>query len=213
MQLRNLLISFLALSLLMITAGSAVAQDGASAPEGLQDYDIDTTHSSIVFKIKHNDMGYVYGMFRGFDGSITFDEENLDESSFDFTIDATSVFTNNETRDNHLKSPDFFAAEEYPEITFTSTDIEHVNDETYRITGDLTIRGTTEEIEVMADQTGQGIDNAEQFRRGFLTTFSINRMDFGVDEMPDGLGHHVRLTFSTQAFVPEDDSDDEASEE
>ena len=144
----------------------------------------------------------VFGMFRGVDGSFSFDEDNLEESSFNFTIAANSIFTNNETRDNHLKSPDFFAAEEHPEITFESTNIERVNDRTYRITGDLTMRGTTGEIEIMADQTGQGLDNAGQFRRGFLTTFAVNRMDFGVDEMPDGLGHHVRITFSIQGFIP-----------
>jgi polyisoprenoid-binding protein YceI len=204
MKFRSTLLFALAFSLILGVSATAVADDSAVAPEGLQEYAIDTAHSSLVFRIMHQDTGYVFGMFRGFDGSFTLDDDNLEESSFEFTIEANSIYTNNETRDNHLKSPDFFAAEEHPELTFRSTNIERVNERTYRITGDMTIRGTTEEIEIMADQTGQGLDNADRFRRGFLTTFAVNRMDFGVDEMPEGLGHYVRVNFSIQGYIPEE---------
>ena len=213
MKYRNIFCLIAALGLLLATSSTAMADDGeVQAPEGLQEYAIDATHSSMVFRIKHMDIGYVFGMFRGVDGSFTFDEDNLEESSFEFTAAAQSVFTNNETRDNHLRSPDFFAAEEHPEITFASTHIEEVNPGTYRITGDLTIRGTTEEITVMADQTGQGLDTADQFRRGFMTTFAVNRMNFGVDGMPDGLGEYVRVIFTLQGYIPAEDDADEAEE-
>lgn len=214
MKYRNALLLFAVIGLLIAgTSTTAFADDGEVVPpEGLQDYAIDATHSSVVFRIKHMDMGYVFGMFRGVDGSFTFDEDNLEESSFEFTIDATSIFTNNQTRDQHLVSPDFFAAEEHPEITFESTNIEEVREGTYRITGDLTMRGTTEEIEVMADQTGQGLDTNDQFRRGFMTTFAVNRLNFGVDGMPEGLGEYVRVIFSLQGFVPEEGEEEEADE-
>ena len=213
MKYRNIFCLIAALGLLLATSSTAMADDGeVQAPEGLQEYAIDATHSSMVFRIKHMDIGYVFGMFRGVDGSFTFDENNLEESSFEFTAAAQSVFTNNETRDNHLRSPDFFAAEEHPEITFASTQIEEVNPGTYRITGDLTIRGTTEEITVMADQTGQGLDTSDQFRRGFMTTFAVNRMNFGVDAMPDGLGEYVRVIFTLQGYIPAEDDADEAEE-
>lgn len=211
MKFRTTLFLLFAAALFFGAPTLAIAHDhggegeAVEAPAGLQDYSLDATHSSVVFRIKHMDIGYVFGVFRGFDGSFSFDEEDLDNSSFQFTIDAQSIFTNNETRDNHLRSPDFFAAEEHPEISFESTDIERISQRTYRITGDLTIRGVTEEITVMADQTGQGLDTAGQFRRGFLTTFAVNRMDFGVDEMPEGLGEYVRVVFSIQGFIPEDD--------
>lgn len=214
MKLQKLIAFFAVLGFLATASATAFAHDHADqAPEGLHTYSIDAVHSSVVFRIKHGNMGYVFGMFRGFDGSFTFDEDNLDESSFAFTIEASSIFTNNETRDNHLRSPDFFAAEEHSEITFASTAIEEVSDGTYRITGDLTMRGTTEEITVMADQTGQGIDQSDQFRRGFMTTFAVDRMKFGVDEMPEGLGQHVRVMFSIQGFVPAEEDGDEVAAE
>lgn len=208
MKFRSILIAFCVFGAFFFSSSAAFAQD-VTPPEGLHHYEIDKNHSSVVFRIKHMDVGFVFGMFRGYDGSFVFDEENLEESEFNFTIEANSIFTNNETRDGHLKSPDFFAAEEHEEITFASTKVERVNERTYRITGDMTIRGTTNEITVMADQTGQTIDQADRFRRGFLTTFAVNRMDFGVDEMPDGLGHHVRVQFAIQGFIPDEDDEDE----
>ncbi len=214
MKLKTALFCIVTLGLLMATSTSAFADEADVAPpEGLQEYAIDATHSSMVFRILHTNMGYVFGMFRGVDGSFTFDPDNLDESSFEFTADASSIFTNNETRDEHLRSPDFFAAEEHPEITFESTSVEEVNEGTYRITGDLTMRGTTDEVTVMADQTGEGMDSSEQFRRGFMTTFAVNRMNYGVDAMPDGLGEYVRIIFSIQGYIPADDGDDEVAEE
>ena len=168
--------------------------DGADVTE----YKVDAVHSSVVFRIKYQDVGYVFGMFREFGGDFVFDEENPENSSFDFTIAADSVFTNQERRDDHLRNPDFFSAEEHPEITFESTEVTHRGGDTYEITGDLTMRGTTKEITMLADDTGSRLGENQEFRRGFLTTFAVDRMDFGVDFDPEGLGQIVRVTLAVQ---------------
>lgn len=182
-------------------------EEAAVAPAA-SNYDIDAAHSSLVFRIKHLDVGYVFGMFREFDGSFEFDEENPEESSFNFTIAANSVFTNVQDRDDHLRSPDFFAVEEHPEMTFASTAVEKTGDNTYKITGDFTMRGVTQELSLIADQTGTGVGRNDEFRRGFITTFAVNRMDHGVDFMPDGLGEYVRVTLSIQGIAQEDSEEE-----
>lgn len=197
----------LALSFIGLIAGpaTAFAQDEAppaqEAPQGLTTYQIDPVHSSLIFRIKHLDIAYIYGMFREVDGTFQFDPENPSASSFEFTVNTNSVFTNQEQRDAHLRSPDFFAAEEFPEMTFKSTSVEELSPGTYRITGDFTMRGTTEEIQIIADETGAGPGMQGEFRRGFMTNFSINRMDYGVSFMPGGLGDHVRVTFTIEAVA------------
>ena len=199
------LFALLVAGLAFVLPATAVAEEDATAEEaqGATQYEIDAVHSSVVFRIKHLDVGYVFGMFRGFEGEFVFDEDNPEASSFNFTIDATSVFTNQQDRDDHLRSPDFFAAEEHPEITFESTSVKHRGGETYDITGNLTMRGTTEEITMVADQTGTGTGREGEFRRGFMTTFAVNRLDFGVDFMPEGLGEYVRVMLAVQGVAQE----------
>ena len=202
MQLRHLfpslLISVMSAGMLLAMPVTAVADTNGDDESEAAQYEIDTLHSSVVFRIKHQDVGYVFGMFRGYDGEFVFDEDNPEESSFNFTLDATSIFTNEEQRDDHLRSPDFFAAEEHPEIAFESTSVSHRGGDTYEITGDLTMRGATDEITMVADQTGTGTGREGEFRRGFMTTFAVNRMDFGVDYDPEGLGEYVRVMLSVQ---------------
>ena len=173
------------------------AHDGEASGEK---YQLDPVHSSAVFRIKHLDVGYVFGMFREVDGSFTFDEANPAASEFSFSMNTASVFTNHQQRDDHLRSPDFFAAEEHPEMTFQSTSVEETHPGTYRIRGDFTLRGVTQEIEVIADKTGEGQGMRGEERIGFNTTFAVNRMTHGVDFMPDGLGEHVRVMFSIQGI-------------
>ncbi len=211
---------FITLALVVGVASTAVAHDHGDAEEvGDYDsaaaaYDIDAVHSSVVFRIKHLDVGYVYGMFRGFEGDFKFDEDNPENSEVNFTIETDSVFTNVEDRDDHLRSPDFFAAEEHPELTFESTSVEEYHsDDAYEVTGDLTIRGTTEEISFVADEVGQGEGMEGEFRRGFETTFAVNRMDYGVDFMPDGLGETVRVTIAFQGIEHEENGDDHDDED
>src|SRR6478735_11652918 len=111
-------------------------------------YTIDPNHSRIGFVARHAMVTKVRGSFNEFDGSGSFDAEDPTRSHLQLTIQAASIDTRNADRDSHLKSNDFFDMETYPEITFASTNVEQVDAENYRLTGDLTIKGTTKPVSV-----------------------------------------------------------------
>ena len=108
-------------------------------------YAIDKAHSDVTFQVRHL-LTKVRGRFSDFAGTVRFDEEQPEHSSVSLTIDATTVDTNNADRDRHLRSDDFFAAETYPTITFTSSHIVRTSRDTYDLTGTLAIRGVAREI-------------------------------------------------------------------
>lgn len=144
-------------------------------------YDIDPAHSRFGFVARHAMVTKVRGGFNEFEGKLTIDGENPTESSGEVTIKVASVDTRNEDRDNHLRSNDFFAREEYPEITFRSTGIELQEGGTYRVTGDLTVRGVTKPITFETEFTGAAIDPWENTRIGLEGSTVVNRKDWGVN--------------------------------
>jgi polyisoprenoid-binding protein YceI len=154
---------------LVLGLGSAVAQGS---------YGIDTAHSSVDFKIRHL-VSKVSGTFTDFDGTIVADFNNLDASSVEFTIQAASIDTKNEKRDGHLRSSDFFDVESYPEITFKSSKINRVDDDTFAVNGTLTMRGVAKEITLMVDFLGE-MSAMGGTRAGYELTTTLNRMDYGV---------------------------------
>lgn len=171
----------------------------ASAPALAADtYEIDPVHSSVIFRIKHFNASWFYGRFNGVEGTVTLDEQDLTRSSVQITIKTASVDTNNEKRDTHLKSPDFFDAKQYPEMTFKSKKVTPKDSDTLSVTGDLTVHGVTEEITVDVDRVGMGKDAWGGTRMGCETVFTINRAEFGVSYMPDGLGDVVKLLVSLE---------------
>lgn len=143
-------------------------------------WNIDPTHSEIQFKVKHLVISTVTGNFKSFDGRLEAEGDNFENADAYFEADIDSIFTNNEDRDNHLKSEDFFDAENYPKLTFESTSFEKTGDDTYKITGDLTIRDVTKEIELEAVHGGTVEDPYGNTKAGFEATGSINRKDFGL---------------------------------
>ncbi len=184
----------------MQTPATATTQAGA-ADTDVTRYTIDPVHSSIVFRIKHLDTTYVYGRFNEMEGEFVLDAENLDQSRIEMEIAAESIDTNNEDRDNHLRSPDFFNAREHSTLRFESERITQNRQGVYRAHGDLTIHGRTHSIDVDIEHTGES--DSEQFgqRKGWKTTFTVDRMDYDVDYMPDGLGHDVEVTVSVQGIA------------
>jgi polyisoprenoid-binding protein YceI len=144
-------------------------------------YTIDPTHSRIGFVARHAMVTKVRGSFNEFDGSGYFDTENPAASSLQLTVKADSIDTRNADRDAHLRSNDFFDMETYPEITFTSTAVEQVDAETYRVTGDLTIKGVTNPVTVDFEYSGSAVDPFGNHRVGFEGTTAINRKDWGVN--------------------------------
>jgi polyisoprenoid-binding protein YceI len=149
---------------------------GAAAAQGT--YTIDTVHSNVGFKIRHL-VSKVSGEFTDFEGTIVADFENLDTSSVEFTIQAASIDTKNEKRDDHLRSEDFFNVEKYPEIRFKSSKITRVDEDTFAVDGTLTMRGVAKEISLMVDFLGEMFAMGG-IRAGYELTTTVNRMDYGV---------------------------------
>lgn len=143
-------------------------------------YELDATHSSVDFSVVYLVISETTGHFNEFDGYLIWDEADLSQSKIVGTIKAASIDTNNEKRDEHLKSEDFFAAEKHPEIKFESTKIEK-SGEGYVATGNLTMRGVTKEIKTPFTITGKIKDFAGNPRIGLKSEFKINRKDFGIN--------------------------------
>jgi polyisoprenoid-binding protein YceI len=158
-------------------------------------FKLDTSHSWILFKVNHLGLGTAWGSFGKFDGSFSLDSEKASESSVSLTIDAGSVSTNNKKRDDHLKGPDFFNSREFPSITFTSTKVEG-DGKDFTITGTLELLGKKKDVVVKMNKVGEGNDPWGNYRAGFEGSFKVNRHDFGMDYMKDGLGAEVTVTLA-----------------
>lgn len=180
------------------------AQEGEADAPAPAHWAVDPVHSSIVFRIKHLDTAWVFGRFNEFDGSISFDDANLADSSINLVVQAASVDTNNEQRDNHLRSPDFFTVTEMPTITFESTSIEPAGSDSYTVIGDLALLGETRPVEASMSITGSGANRAGTPLIGAMAEFTIKRSDFGMDFMMGGLSDDVHLTVSIEAQKQDD---------
>lgn len=143
-------------------------------------YKIDAAHSEITFKVKHLMITNVSGSFTKFDASMESDSADFSDAKISFEADTNSITTNNEQRDGHLKSDDFFAAEKFPKLSFQSTHLQKKGEDTYVVTGDLTIRDITKSIELGVEFGGTMTDPYGQVKSGFDINGKINRKDFGL---------------------------------
>ena len=198
MSLRSLFISSLAVVTLCLCSISS-----ASAAS----YVIDSGHSGALFKVQHIGLGYTYGRFNTFSGTINFDAEDLANASINLSIQVASIDSNDKKRDDHLRNADFFDAGTHPEMTFTSTAFKAVDGkaDTYAITGDLSIRGSTKSITIEAKKIGQGIHGMTKTAAiGFETSFTIDRTAFGVGQgkVSAYVGKDVHITVGLEAIVP-----------
>ncbi len=173
-----------------VTAAAGLA---ASATAAAGVFTVDSGHSSVVYKVKHNNVADFYGRFNKVEGTFNIDEANPSASVLNITIDATSIDSNNGKRDEHLKSPDFFATKEFPTITFVGKEFKKGTGSTYEVKGDLTVRGTTKSITVNVEDTGRGTARNGAVA-GVGASFTINRGDFGVNFMLDkGISNAVTV--------------------
>jgi polyisoprenoid-binding protein YceI len=145
------------------------------------DYTLDVAHSRVGFSARHAMVTKVRGQFNEFEGKVHLNFEEPEKSSAEITIQANSVDTRNEQRDGHLRTNDFFDVPNHPTITYHSTDVEKVDDEHYRVTGDLTIKGNTKPVTVDWEYTGAAKDPYGNVRTGFEGSATINRRDWGVE--------------------------------
>jgi len=141
---------------------------------------IDPAHSEIQFKVKHLMISTVTGHFKTFNATVETVGDDLTTAKVHFTADINSISTNNEQRDAHLKTGDFFDAESHPQLTFEGDRLEKLDDENYKLHGTLTMRGTPKKITLDVEFGGMTQDPWGKTRVGFSLSGKINRKDYGV---------------------------------
>jgi polyisoprenoid-binding protein YceI len=142
-------------------------------------YNVDNTHSEIGFSVRHMMFAKVRGQFKTWKATLAYDAAKPTSSTITVEIDTASIDTREAQRDTHLRSGDFFDAEKFPKMTFTSKRLEP-SGKSYKLVGDLTIRDVTKEVTLDVEQTGSGKDPWGNDRLGFSAKTSINRSDFGL---------------------------------
>lgn len=172
-------------------------------------WQIDTTHSEVQFKVKHMMISTVTGYISQFDATVETQDDDFTTAKVEFTADLSSISTNNEQRDNHLKSSDFFDAENHPQIKFVGNKFEKIDDEQYSLQGDLTIRGITKPVTLKVEYGGIAADPWGNTRAGFTIDGKINRKEFGLNwsavteaggiVVSDEVRMHVNAEFIKQA--------------
>lgn len=168
---------------------------------------IDPMHSNIGFKISHMGISLVEGEFNDFSGTITSSKDDFSDAQAELTIKTASINTDVPARDNHLKSPDFFDAQKYPEIKFSSNKIERTFGNNYIISGNLTMHGVTKPISLEVTFVGQAYEEQMKVQKaGFLVKGVLNRDEFGISynaPMPNGapmIGREVKLNISLETI-------------
>jgi polyisoprenoid-binding protein YceI len=143
-------------------------------------WNIDLSHSGVNFSIRHMVISKVRGRFTKFTGVLNLEDEDITRSVVEATIDASSIDTGVEQRDAHLRSGDFFDVEKYPELRFRSTRIEKLEDDRFRVVGELTIRDVTREVALDVEGGGRAKDPWGNERTGFVAKTTLDRKDFGL---------------------------------
>jgi polyisoprenoid-binding protein YceI len=169
------------LGLTLAVSAPAAAQAPAAAPAAAPNtWTIDSAHTSSAFAVKHMMVSTVRGAFGKTEGTITWDGKDVSTIKADVTIDATTITTNNEKRDTHLKSKDFFDVASFPTITFKSKKAEAAGAGKFKVVGDLTMRGVTKEVTLDVEGPSQPLIAQGRARVGATATTKVNRQDYGV---------------------------------
>ncbi|KAB2817444.1 MAG: polyisoprenoid-binding protein [Bacteroidetes bacterium] len=145
-----------------------------------QKWALDTTHTNIQFKAKHLMITTVTGNFGSVEGSVEMEGEDFTTGKYTFAADVASVTTGSQDRDNHLRSDDFFNAEEYPKLTFVGSEVSNVKDNEFDLTGEMTIRDVTKPVTIRIEVGGTVVDPWGNTKAAFSFKGSLNRKDFGL---------------------------------
>jgi polyisoprenoid-binding protein YceI len=177
-------------------AATAAAQAGT--------WQIDPNHTAAQFAVRHLGVSTVRGAFTKVSGSATYDPSDPSKTSLEATIDANSVDTRVEMRDNDLRSPRFFDVQKFPTITFHSKQTKVAGPGKLLITGDLTIRGVTKEVVLDVDGPSTPIKDpmGKGQRMGASATTKVNRQDFGVSALPGAIADEITITIDTELISP-----------
>jgi polyisoprenoid-binding protein YceI len=176
----------------LVLAGTTVAQADS--------FKIDPVHSAIIFKIGHFGVGNVYGRFDTFSGTFALDQSDASKDSVNVEIKTDSVDTNAPDRDKHIKSPDFFNAAQFSTATFKSTSVKKIDDKTYEVTGDFTLRGVTKPLTLNVQAVGSGPGPKGEPRSGWEATATLKRSDFEVKTFLPAVSDEVSLIIAVEGI-------------
>ena len=159
------------------------------------EFDIDSSHTFLTFKVSHINTGLTVGQFRKVEGSL-----DLDAGKLEITAYANSLDSNDAKRDEHLKGPDFFNVKQFPVLRFTASKIEKKSDKVYQVTGTLLLHGRKQMITIDLTKVGEGKDPWGGYRTGYEASFKLNRDDYGMSYGAAMVGNEVEVYFSTEAI-------------
>jgi len=162
---------------IILITGAVLLAFGATA-FATETFEVDVVHSDVSFKVRHF-VSKSSGRFDDFSGTFVVDREDMTKSTVEFAVKMASIDTDNDSRDNHLKSADFFDVEKYPDMTFKSTGITKTGESTYDVTGQFNLHGVTKEIVIPVEVLGFH-EGEKGSQAGFEMDFVINRKDFGI---------------------------------
>lgn len=173
--MKHLFLSIITIGLL---AGFTFLDD--DKPAEVMTFKPDFSHSHVGFKVRHLGIANVHGKFDEFDFTVSVDPEDISTLSAEVTIQTGSINTDNERRDDHLRSDDFFNAEMYPTITFTSKEVRNIDGNEFELVGDLTMRDVTKEVVIEGEMLGTASTRDGKVKVGFEAEAEIDRMDFNL---------------------------------
>jgi polyisoprenoid-binding protein YceI len=182
---------FAGLAALAVTIASA----NAPVSHAADNYAIDPAHTSVYFKIPHMGLSWTYGRFNDVAGKFTIDADAPAKSNFALAIKADSIDTGNGKRDEHLRSPDFLSAKQFPAINFTSTQVKPVEGG-YEVQGDFTMHGVTKPIKFVLSGGKKAEFPPTVHRTGFSTELMLHRSEFGMDKMVEAVGDDIKVAIS-----------------
>ena len=191
-------------------AAAAGLRSGPGTPGGFTlpaagTYALDPAHTTVGFRIRHMGLAFVEGEFDSFEGTVAFDPANVAATTVTATVQTTSVDTDVDARDGHLRTADFFDVATYPTMTFQSTAVHPTGPNTFRLVGDLTLHGVTRPVTLDVTAAGPISDPRGGTRAGFHAEGEIDRRDFGItwgQNLPSGVpgvGHLVTLVLDAEA--------------
>jgi len=202
MPIQKLMISLFILILITgVTSPPLFSIDEQQEAERVT-YVIDNGHSSLIFAINHFGLSYVYGRFNQVQGEFILEGDKPIQRGFTFKVAADSIDTNHRERDAHLKGPDFFDCQQFPEIRFATLEIQD-GEEEFLVTGELSLLDQTKKITFPMRMVGRGKDPFGKERAGFFARFTILRSDFGMDNMLGAIGDQVSITFAFEGVKKE----------
>lgn len=187
---------FPTLAPVFVLAGLAGFDTSYRAHAG-ETYQADPVHSTVIFRVKHMNTSFFWGRFNEITGTFALDSADPSQVKLDFQVKANSVDTGNAKRDQHLKSPDFLNAVQFPTITFASKSVEKSGN-AYLVTGDMTMHGATKPITVQLTPTGTGRGPTGAEIGGIEASVTIRQSDFGIKKMAGLIGDDVWINISVE---------------